>query len=238
MFTIVTPYLPGFVRSAGLLSMLLPNLGYGGVIRISLTAMILSLALPAADQPVNLIFLVGDFAIGILLGLPAALAIAAAGQYGELIDVLRGQTLGSILDPLSRASVAPLAMLYRFWFWVAILVQDLLLGLAQNVAVSLGKISAASLIQADMYQLGRGIVTASLMQLSMLIESLAPILAMIFGVELVAMAMAKLIPQINLQAETYLLKMLAIFVLLASRYETGLDWPLAVAGCDLLEVIR
>lgn len=237
MFDILAPFLPGFLRSSGLFSVVLPSLGLNSPVRIGALAMLLAFILPVVPDLVTVSSLSGDFAIGVLLGLPTALCLSFAGQYGELIDVVRGQTLGSILDPLSRASVAPLAMLYRYWLWTTLLAGGLLTGLLKNISDSLKTIPATYLFRANLPELGEKIVDAAVAQFQLVAVAIAPVIIAVIGVELVLMALTKLVPQVNLQGEGFLLKMLAVFAVLSCLADSAISGLVTGAQQNILTVV-
>jgi type III secretory pathway component EscT len=56
-----------------------------------------------------------EFVIGYLLGYPFRFVTDIAEFFGELLDVARGQTIASIIDPLNGPSCSDLAAILRAW---------------------------------------------------------------------------------------------------------------------------
>jgi flagellar biosynthesis protein FliR len=57
--------------------------------------------------------LVVDFLIGFIVVVPSRVMAEAGGMFGEVVDTARGQTIGSILDPLQGQQGSDLATIVR-----------------------------------------------------------------------------------------------------------------------------
>jgi len=64
----------------------------------------------------------GEFLIGFVISLPLALAVSAAKMWGELFDAGRGQTIGSMYDPVNGSSLSSMAFLSKHYVWVLLLI--------------------------------------------------------------------------------------------------------------------
>lgn len=54
-----------------------------------------------------------EFIVGILLGAPLRFVADVGEMFGELLDTARGQTIGSVVDPLNGQAVSDLAVVCR-----------------------------------------------------------------------------------------------------------------------------
>lgn len=67
----------------------------------------------ADSSEASLLFVVGELAVGYVLGYPFRFVIDLADLLGELLDAARGQTVASIVDPLNGPSASDLAAILR-----------------------------------------------------------------------------------------------------------------------------
>ncbi len=65
------------------------------------------------DSGASLIRLGPEFLIGVLIAAPARFLAEAAEMFGELIDTARGQTIGSVVDPLNGQQGSDMATIMR-----------------------------------------------------------------------------------------------------------------------------
>jgi flagellar biosynthesis protein FliR len=82
---------------------------------------------------------VSDFIIGLLIASPILILTESAEMFGELIDTARGQTIGSIIDPLNGQQSSDMATFSRL--------------VVVNLAVYLGALDRGVTAVAESYKL-------------------------------------------------------------------------------------
>jgi flagellar biosynthesis protein FliR len=105
-------------------------------------AFLLAIALGPIDTEVlqwSAISFVSDFIIGLLIASPIRILTESAEMFGELIDTARGQTIGSIVDPLNGQQSSDMAAFSR----LAVV----------NLAVYLGALDRGVTAVAESYKL-------------------------------------------------------------------------------------
>ena len=113
-----------FLRAMGLFALLpFEGLLTGIAIRIALASSLVCLCAPEVSLEVmpDVSMMTGEFFIGALLAAPLLLVLQLAGGAGELLDTLRGQTIGTFYDPSSPGSQSVSAGLFRHFSWAALL---------------------------------------------------------------------------------------------------------------------
>ncbi|NLF24902.1 MAG: flagellar biosynthetic protein FliR [Deltaproteobacteria bacterium] len=146
MFWLSENWLAGFwaafFRSLGVLA-LLP---FGSVLESCLRRVMFALVLGAllasfagGSSSDGLVALSANFLVGVLVGLPFAIAVEAGGMLGELFDSGRGQNLASFYDPLSDIQQSQLAVCSKLMVWATLLISGALervvLTLKQSFAI-------------------------------------------------------------------------------------------------------
>jgi flagellar biosynthesis protein FliR len=85
----------------------LPRLFLAVCFGVALSSHIELSATPAWHTPLT------EFLVGLLLATPIRMFAEAAEMLGELLDTARGQTIGSVVDPLNGQQVSDMASLLR-----------------------------------------------------------------------------------------------------------------------------
>jgi type III secretory pathway component EscT len=136
------PILYPFLRVFGFLLLLPLNQGRALTRRTMIAALftlpLLNFSLDTTTPLTTSLFGISlNVLIGLLYGLPAALIVRAAFGFGELTDVLRGQQIGQIYDPLTAQQQALFGGVFAQYLWVVLLLGGVmeigLSGLAQSL---------------------------------------------------------------------------------------------------------
>lgn len=61
----------------------------------------------------SLLHLIGEFFVGFLVGAPVRFLVESSEMLGELIDTGRGQTIGSVMDPLNGQQGSEFAKVFK-----------------------------------------------------------------------------------------------------------------------------
>jgi len=85
----------------------LPRLFLALCFGVALSSDIELLVAPTWHTPLS------EFVVGLLLATPVRIFAEAAEMLGELVDTARGQTIGSVVDPLNGQQVSDMATLLR-----------------------------------------------------------------------------------------------------------------------------
>lgn len=207
-----------FFRALGLL-LALP-FGFDVVsvfVRISLAALIAScgyeLALPGAEPSVLLIL--GNVLLGFLLGIPAALVFHGAEWFGEFFDVARGQTVGSIINPFHESSTVT-ARLCSSALWAWLLFTGLLCELITAFGESFSIVRELGLGLSVLPAVGARLFSFLCSYLGGMAGSVLPFLIVFVGIEVAFGFLSKLLPGARFSGETFGIKLVLGFVVLAA----------------------
>jgi flagellar biosynthesis protein FliR len=80
------------------------------IVAVGITCALLNLVEPGA---VSVLILPIEFVLGYAVTAPIRIAIDASQMFGELLDTARGQTIGSVVDPLGTGAPSDLAGVAR-----------------------------------------------------------------------------------------------------------------------------
>ncbi len=165
------------------------------------------------EQPARLLEAVGAEAfVGMLLGLGVHVALAAFALAGRLLDVQIGFGIGSIFDPLTRASANVLATLMSVVGVTLFFLADAHLALASLVGRSAGEFPLGALPAFDDPM--RMLVAAGTMFTTGVALAAPVVLALLMTDVLVGMASRNL-PQVNVLVLSIPLKVLVGYLVLA-----------------------
>ena len=180
-------------------------------------------------------FLALEFLIGLGLILPAALAVHALDMLAELIDTGRGQSIANFYDAETKVSRAVLSEIIGKLFWLKLL----FLGIFEKLMLEFGKslqgIPCGSSSFEDLSSFGANLFGHSLLILSGLSLLYLPFAALNLVIEIAIGFCSKLMPQVNLFAEAFLIKTIFQLVFLLLLYKAN-DWSRilgAVLSLDL-----
>jgi flagellar biosynthesis protein FliR len=84
----------------------IPRVMIAAGVTVAIADNIEPMRLPLFTVPVELL-------IGYILAAPVRLAVESSQMFGELLDTARGQTVGSVLDPLGSGAASDLAVIAR-----------------------------------------------------------------------------------------------------------------------------
>jgi type III secretory pathway component EscT len=107
------------------------------------------------------VVLLTQFGVGVLLGAPLKLIGEASSMFGELIDTARGQTIGSIVDPIGEHAGSDLASLGRISATVLALSAGALELLVLALSESFRAIPIGAFEPRSIQDLARGALVAS-----------------------------------------------------------------------------
>jgi flagellar biosynthesis protein FliR len=198
-----------FFRALGAVAILPLGTATSGLLKrvmIALLAVLLFAGRVPAVDGVSANAIVGEFVTGILLSLPLALMVMVARMLGELFDVGRGQTISSLYDPGSMASVTPSALLLRWYVWVQLLVMGVfepaLVGFVKSFSVTASGTASLS----DLIRLGVPLCQMIAITMSKMFLLFMPMSVLFLAVDFAVGCFGKLLPGLQLQAEMFQLK--------------------------------
>lgn len=155
---------------------------------------------PRADVPVTIpdlaLALLGQLAIGLVLGFVSFIVIAAVQFAGELLDIQMGLSVAASFDPASHGAVN---LIRRFEFYFAMLVYLMLNG--HHTLLSALARSYQALPPWGAPHISWGLVS-HLMELSgymfvLAVQIAAPVLAALFITQVALGLLARIAPQMN-----------------------------------------
>lgn len=106
------------------------------LLTVGLSAALYPVVEGLALEPTAPLSLIAEFVVGVMVGAPVRIAVESAEMFGELIDTARGQTIGSIQDPLGGQVASDLAAISRTLTLIALTHFGALEAVAQGVALS------------------------------------------------------------------------------------------------------
>ena len=198
-------------RALGLLSML--PLG-GGVImngqRLLLACglgLLMKDAAPVWPQA-GAAALLGEYLLGLLCGLPAAMLVSCAEMWGDLFDALRGQNIAQMYDSSFEREQAQSGIFARNFLWSNLL----LLGVGENLLAgfyrSFSYVNAGAIGHTDWDLTAYRLMHWSVGFMVELFCLFAPIAALFLLIDLAALFSAKLLPHVSLGSEVFQIKSL------------------------------
>lgn len=147
-----------------------------------------------------------EFITGGILALPLALSIAAAVMFGELIDVARGQSLSELYDPLNGSSSSTLAILFRQYLWISLLLSGMLEVLLTAFSKSFNALPDAGLLVSKLTEIAPLMLSRIGQTLTELLILLVPLVLAFFFIEMLMGFFSKALPRVSLQTESFLIK--------------------------------
>ena len=158
--------------------------------------------------------LVAEAGLGALIGLPVAFFVSAAVLAGELIDAGRGQTIAQVYDPFSGAQSSLLATVFGQYSFAFVLAAGGGTTLYQVLANSLAELMPGQVAQLAISDLAyRTFIQAA----ELLIKGMhfvLPLLFVLATIEFLIGWVPKLVPGMQLQTESFMLKTLVSGVFL------------------------
>lgn len=200
-----------FARCFGLAIVLPVREGLKGVVPVISFAAGLAVLISGSvpyEATASSISIGGEFVLGMLIGLPAALVVSIGAMLGELFDVGRGQNVGGLYDPISGVQQSHTALLAKSWVWAQLLLLGILEQLVGGLSRSFDVVSAGGFSVTQLQEVGYGIVRFLSPMLSGMMTAYFPF-ALAFLLLNCAMGfIGKVVPQLSLfgevfQAKTY-----------------------------------
>ncbi|MBN8548190.1 MAG: flagellar biosynthetic protein FliR [Deltaproteobacteria bacterium] len=197
--------------------------------RICLALLAVVVLVPVSGVPpdISLEAAVGNIMIGIFLGLPCALLFHAAQWFGEAFDTLRGQTIGSVMDPF-HSSVSATSQLCGYAIWVCLLCSGVLVELLLALQRSFEICPDAALFVQSMQGVGNRLIVLLAKLLSGMMLACLPFAIVFVGLELCFGFLGKVLPGVSFTSESFQAKFCFGFALLAVVAETDLPRSLAL----------
>jgi flagellar biosynthesis protein FliR len=108
------------------------------LLTVGLAAALLPVVQGTGMEPLTPLLFLAEFIVGVLVASPVRVAVESAEMFGELLDTTRGQTIGSIQDPMGGQVTSDLAAVARIVTLIAAVHFGALEALALGVASSYG----------------------------------------------------------------------------------------------------
>ena len=164
----------------------------------------------------------GEFLIGVLLAVPAALVLSGAAMFGELFDITRGATLGQFYDPSFESSVPTMGLLLRQLSWLLLLLLGFMETLLGGLVASFNIVPAASFPAMDLVRVGYELMAFTGAILVQLISLFLPFGVLFLLISLAVGYLGKVLPQVALHGESFALKTALGFWMLY-QFSIGVD---------------
>lgn len=177
--------------------------------------------------------------LGGVLALPVAIAVECSAALGELIDALRGQSIGQQYDPQLGANVGALASLTRAAALALLFTSGVISGLFVTLERS-WQLLPAGISQTIALQHESGLLLTMLWSLvAEAAHLLLPFIALSLAIEVVGITLCRLVPGLALTPELFVLKsgMVLLLIALVAPHAAASFVQLASAG-DLLDAFR
>lgn len=201
-----------FLRCFGLIMVLPFGEGLSLLKRLAV-ALILTLLLAAQVTPAMVSSIGGELVIGVVIGLPAALAIGAIEMWGDMADNLRGQNQGSMNEPLF-GTTSLMGGLLRHYGFALLLVAGLLDTLVGGLAASVRNFPIGTVNFSTIAEAGGVLLTALSRMLDGVIVALIPIAIVCITVEILAGVFGKVLPKISLSSEAFQLRSVLVILVI------------------------
>ena len=198
-------------RALGMLALLpLGSAGLQIVSRLLLAVLlaVLALSLERVSGCVGVGGLIAEFLVGILLGLPVALVLETASMLSEFFDHSRGQTMGSLYDPLTLNSESQLGVLVRSFLWANLVWAGTLDTVIGNYFRSLSDIPSAAVSLDLLPSLAVALASAALSIAASAFWGCLPLLGVLLAMDLLAGLASRLLQHTSLWCELFQLKTL------------------------------
>lgn len=200
---------------------------------ISLCFAMALLPLVALPSDISFVILVHEFIVGLLIAAPLKFLVESCEMFGEVIDTARGQTIGSVVDPLNGQQGSDMATIIR----LAMLVLAINIGafdraiealVASYQMVPVGGLDLSSLnqgYQGALEVLLRQAISIATLSLSFSTSWLAAYLV----IDIATGLLAKVVQGVQFTSTATVLKMVATCVLFIN---------LAVNPRELIDLVR
>ncbi len=160
----------------------------------------------------------GEVFIGLLIGLPLALLITAAGMFGDLFDTERGQSLATIYDPLQDVQESATGILLKNLLWAELLFLGAGEDLVRGFILSFERIAPGSLNSEGWFFELDALLTFLTSRGILIFKIFIPWAVLFLAVEISMGFVSKVVPQVSLSSESFQLKSYLGVLILASAY--------------------
>lgn len=147
-----------------------------------------------------------EILLGALLGLPAAILIECSTNIGEFFDILRGQSIASVYDPLQQ-QVSPLSGVLAKWVvWALLLGQGAAVEFARALLYSFVAAPLGSTVLTSIPGLGSKALLFIPKMLALMMTACLPFACACIAVEMLMVCISKQMPSLALSTEGMLAK--------------------------------
>jgi len=230
-----------FFRALGLIAVLPIGDKLSGVIQKLLLAAGLALLSAGSIESSGLhgVFgAVGEFLIGFVISIPLALAVSAAKMWGELFDAGRGQTIGSMYDPVNGSSLSSMAFLAKHYVWVLLLITGTLDRTIFSYYESFSIISPGEFAMANLSAFSQGIIIMLGYTLIGLISLYLVFAALFLLIDCFVGLISKSVPQVSFFSESFQVKTYLGFLLILYIHQFDVVSSFHVLTDGSLEILR
>lgn len=229
MDLVLIPLSLSFARALGVVAFLpLEFIGQGMGLRLLLALLLALSGLPFVHPGAesSLFSYVTEFLVGFLIALPVVLLVHAADLWGDLFESLRGQTSGSIADPLFQGETSHLALLTKNFLWIGLIGA----GVFETTLVQF--IRSFSIFGTEL-ELWRKALRLFVEVMSGAMLFVVPFAIVFLAVESIALLAAKLLPSVPLNNEIFAAKMALGFMGLVTLVDTEATASLRILLSEL-----
>lgn len=159
-------------------------------------------------SPINLSSsaLIGDFLLGLSVGLPLALSVQAYSALGDFIDSARGQNMSEMYSPLNGNSSSLTSSLLQHYSFSLLLFTGALDVLVSQVFKSMQMQSLGSIAAENYSDLGQHFIHMAIYSIYHFSFLAVPFAVIFLCLDLCMIFLAKLIPGLSLLSEMFLAK--------------------------------
>ena len=212
-------------RSLGSIALL--PLGTDGIYSVGqkfmFSAIIAGLLYHTSAIEISLISYPFEFIIGVLVSLPCAMVIQGSALWGELFDTGRGQNIAQIYDPISQTSQSQISIVLKNYSWTILLFLGIFEEIIYSLFLSIKIFSPGTLFQSSFIQIGKDALRISTSTLAGAVTAFIWLSVIFLTVEILFGLIGKLLPNVSLTGESFLIKTTLAFLILSQLAGHGLN---------------
>lgn len=201
-----------FLRCFGLMAVIPFGEGVSLVKKLMIAA-VLTILFASQVTPGQVTSIGTEVLLGMLIGIPAAIAVGAVEMWGDMSDNLRGQNQGSMNDPLF-GTTSLLGGLLRHYSFALLLVAGLLNILLGGLHSSLAAFPVGSIKFAAIADSGALLLSALSKMLDATIVALVPVAVACVIVEILSGVFGKILPKISLSSEAFQIRSILVILII------------------------
>jgi len=160
----------------------------------------------------SLLFLIPEFITGLIIAAPVRFLTESAEMFGELLDTARGQTIGSIVDPLNQQQSSDMAAFSR----LVVLILSIQLGLLDRAVIAAAEsykvLQAGALFSSKMDLMSVALSGVSVVGIALRFSAVWLVAYLL--TDIASALLAKVSHGLNFTTTATLLKMVFTFLLL------------------------